>query len=405
MLFRSVVRMWNRRTEEPHWVSIDAIPRVRADETKPCQIHVITRDITAQVEAEARLRASEERGHLLIEHGMELIVVMDSAATVRFVRPSVERVFGYPPDLLMGTNAMECVHPDDRPLVQGSLMTMLQSPGATDTLHVRVHHRDGGWRSVETVAANCLHVKGLHGIVANVRDISESVQYEEQLRRLAARVESAHEEERTRISREIHDEFGQMLSVLKLDLEGLTFQHRPRGAEARRKCDKRVAAMVRVIDLSASTVRRIAAALRPAVFEDLGLAAALQWQIQEFQARTGIRCRCRGLRQDAGLDAEPSLAVFRIFQEILTNVVRHAKATTLEVAIAADPDWFTLRVSDNGKGFDLKLLPVSRSLGILGMRERAGFHGGTMEWSGRRSGGTTVTVRLPRGGNTAPVVT
>jgi signal transduction histidine kinase len=245
----------------------------------------------------------------------------------------------------------------------------------------------------------------LHGIVANVRDISESVQYEVQLRQFAARVESAREEERVRISREVHDEFGQMLSVLKLDLEGLTFQHRPRGAEARRKCDKRVAAMVRVIDLSASTVRRIAAALRPAVFEDLGLAAALQWQIQEFQARTGIRCRCRGLRQGAGLDAEPSLAVFRIFQEILTNVVRHAKATTLEVTVGADHDWFTLRVSDNGKGFDPKLLSASRALGLLGMRERAGVHGGTVEWSGRRSGGTTVTVRLPRGGNTAPVVT
>ena len=91
--------------------------------------------------------------------------------------------------------------------------------------------------------------------------------------------------------------------------------------------------MVRGIDLSMNTVRRIAAELRPAVFEDLGLAAALNWQLQEFESRTGIRCRRRGLRQDAGLASEPSLAVFRIFQEILTNVIRHANATILEVAV------------------------------------------------------------------------
>ena len=400
-----VLRIWNPLTDEPHWVSADAIPRVRAGETKPYQVHLVARDITAQVESEAHLRASEERWRLLIEHGLEVIAVMDATAIVRFISPSVERVFGYPPDLLMGTNAMKYVHPDDWPAVQGALKTMLHSlPRAAVTLHVRFRHRDGGWRTVESVATNCLHVEGLHGIVLNLRDISERVQYEEQLRtshdqlrRLAARIEAAREEERVRISREVHDEFGQMLSVLKLDLENLAFQHRPREAEARGKFEKRVAAMVRDIDLSANTVRRIAAALRPAVFQDLGLAAALQWQLQEFQARTGIRCRRRGLREDTRLTAEPSLAVFRIFQEILNNVVRHAKATTLEVAVVTDPDWFTLRVSDNGKGFDPKLLPASRSLGMLGIQERARMHGGTVEWSGRRSGGTTVTVRLPRG--------
>jgi signal transduction histidine kinase len=213
---------------------------------------------------------------------------------------------------------------------------------------------------------------------------------------LAARVESAREEERARISREVHDEFGQMLSALKLDFETLASRYRPREAQTRGEFDQRVAAIVRGIDLSMKTVRRIAAELRPAVFEDLGLAAALDWQLQEFESRTGIRCRRRGLSHSAGLAAEPSLAVFRIFQEILTNVVRHAHATILEVAAGTDGDWFTLRVSDNGKGLDPKLLSPPLSLGLLSMRERATLHGGTVEWSGRRNGGTTVTVRLPR---------
>ncbi len=395
----------NAQTGEPRWISTDVIPRFRAGEAKPCEVQVVNQDLTAQVEAAARLRAAEERSRLLIQHGMEVIGVIDAAATILYVSPSVERVFGYPPDLLIGTNAAEHLHPDDQQAVWESLQSILHSPPTVAApLHIRLRNRDGEWRSVESTATNCLHVEGLRGIVVNLRDITERQHYEEQLhishdqlRQLAARVESAREEERARLSREVHDEIGQMLSVLKLDLETLASQHRPRAAQARRAFDKRVAALVRGINLSMNTVRRIAAELRPAVFEDLGLAAALTWQLQEFESRTGIRCRRRGLSHTAGLAAEPSLAVFRIFQEILTNVIRHARATTLAVAVEPDPDWFTLRVSDNGKGFDPKLLSPSRSLGLLSMRERAGLHSGTVEWSGRRNGGTTVTVRLPRG--------
>jgi signal transduction histidine kinase len=189
-----------------------------------------------------------------------------------------------------------------------------------------------------------------------LKDLSEASCMRRQLRQLAARVESAREEERARISREVHDEFGQMLTALKFDFETLASQFRPRGAKARSEFDQRVAAIVREIDLSMNTVRRITAEMRPAVFENLGLAAALDWQLQEFESCTGIRCRRRGLARNAGLAVEPSLAVFRIFQEILTNVIRHANATNLEVTVETDPDWFTLRVSDNGKGFDPKLL-------------------------------------------------
>jgi PAS domain S-box-containing protein len=408
-----VLRIWNARTNEPQWISIDAIPRFRPGETKPCEVQVICHHLTAQVEAAARLRAREERSRLLIEHGMEVICVIDAAAAILYISPSAERVFGYPPDLLIGTNAMEYLHPDDRPAVQGSVHDILHSPPSVAvTLHIRLRHRDGEWRSVESTAANCLHVEELRGVVVHLRDITERECYQEQLRishdqlrQLAARVESAPEEERARISREVHDQFGQMLSLLKLDLETLASLHRPRETEARREFDQRVAALVRGIDLSMNIVRRIVAELRPTVFENLGLAAALNWQLQEFESRTGIRCRRRGLSHSAGLAAEPSLAVFRVFQEILTNVIRHANATTLAVAVETEGDWFTLRVSDNGKGFDPKLLSPSLSLGLLGMRERVGLHGGTIEWSGRRNGGTTVTVRLPRGVNGASAKT
>jgi PAS domain S-box-containing protein len=169
-----VLRIWNARTQEPHWVSIDAIPRFRAGETKPYEVQVICHDLTAQIEAAARLHASEERSRLLIEHGMEVIGVIDPAATILYVSPSVERVFGYPPNLLIGTNAMEYLHPDDWPAVQEFIHGILHAPSsAAVTLHIRLRHRDGEWRSVESAAANCLHVEALRGIVVNLRDITE----------------------------------------------------------------------------------------------------------------------------------------------------------------------------------------------------------------------------------------
>ena len=258
-------------------------PRFRPGETKPFEVQVVFHDLTPQVEAAARLRASEERGRLLIEHGMEVIGVIDAAANILYVSPSVERVFGYPPDLLIGTNALENLHPDDWQAVQELIHSILHSPpSVAAVLHVRLRNRDGEWRRVESTAANCLHVKGLRGIVVNLRDITEREHYEEQLRisqdqlrQLAARVESAREEERARISREVHDQFGQMLSALKLDFETLASRHRPRGAESRSEFDQRGAAIVREIDLSLNTVRRVVAEMRPAIFEDLGLAAAL----------------------------------------------------------------------------------------------------------------------------------
>ena len=144
-----------------------------------------------------------------------------------------------------------------------------------------------------------------------------------------------------------------------------------------------------------NTVRRIAAELRPSILNDLGLSADLKWQIQAFESRTGIPCRCHGLREGLRLGAEPSLAVFRIFQEIMTNVVRHAAANAVSIRVTAKGGRLTLRVADDGKGLDPKHPSDSRSLGLLGMRERALLLGGSVDFSARRGGGTVVTVQVP----------
>ena len=434
-LRRETVRIGKDGTRR--FVSLSVAP-VKGADGKPVAVAGIAHDITplklaeaARLDTEDRLQLAEEAAGLGIWDWS-----LPSGSITRSEQSC--RLWGLPTSqtTMSYVQWLSTVHPEDLDRVRAYHVDLLRGAGRGEA-EFRIIWPDGSVRWVVSkakmyanAAGEAARVSGVNLDVTPLREaeqarreseqrysdlfrtMSQSVSYldaegrisQEQLRQLAARVESAREEERVRISREVHDEFGQMLSLLKLDLETLASLHRPRRAGERGEFDKRVAALVRGIDLSMNTVRRIAAELRPAVFEDLGLAAALNWQLKEFESRTGIRCRRRGLSHSAGLAAEPSLAVFRIFQEILTNVIRHAHATTLAVAVRTDRDWFTLRVSDNGKGFDPKLLSPSLSLGLLSMRERAGLHGGTVEWSGCRNGGTTVTIRLPRAGNSAPAI-
>jgi signal transduction histidine kinase len=210
----------------------------------------------------------------------------------------------------------------------------------------------------------------------------------EELRALSLHMERVRESERTRIAREIHDELGQALTGLKMNLERVFAEngHTVLGADAAR--------MPLAIDDMVATVRRIASELRPPILDDLGLQAALEWQAQEFETRTGVKCRfrCQGTLDD--VHVERSIALFRIFQEILTNVARHAEATRVYVTIAVGRASVRLDVRDNGKG--LAELPFAHQrLGLLGMQERAAAFGGRVSVSGAPLKGTRVHVHIP----------
>jgi signal transduction histidine kinase len=255
---------------------------------------------------------------------------------------------------------------------------------------------------VEAAATNCLAVEGLRGIVANIRDVTERNGYEQQLRELAAHVETAREQERIRIARTVHDELGQMLSILKLDLERLPLKFRPEGVGMQKAFARRIASMRRQIEDSINTVRRISAELRPGILDHLGLSAALGWQVDEFVSHTGIPCRCHGLGEDLQLPPSHATAVFRIFQEILTNILRHAGASAVTVDLHRETGSFILEVGDDGKGMAPVHLSNRHSLGLLGMRERALLFGGEVRFSPRRGGGTLVTLRMPTAAATDP---
>ncbi len=218
----------------------------------------------------------------------------------------------------------------------------------------------------------------------------------QQLRALAARIEAVREEERTRLAREIHDVLAQDLTLLKLDLAWVDRRlAQPQGDISQAPLREKLGDMTRLADKAIQSVQRIATELRPAVLDSLGLAAAIEWQMNDFGARCAFRCETRLPDKPFELDRERSTALFRILQESLTNVARHAAATAVETSLQWQPDEIVLRVKDNGRGIPTGKLEDPRSVGLAGMRERALFLGGHCEISACSGEGTTVEVRLP----------
>lgn len=213
----------------------------------------------------------------------------------------------------------------------------------------------------------------------------------EQLRALTAYLQFVREEERTRIAREIHDELGQMVTNLKIELAWLS----ARLPKNRRLLQERAKQMLRQIDALAHTVRQIVTELRPGILDDFGLVAALEWQASEFQRRTGLRCTFVSDARTETWDNDVTTALFRIFQETLTNVLRHAQATRVDVHLWEDDGMLLLEVADNGRGITPEEITNTRSIGLLGMRERAALLGGEISFTGAPGRGTTVLIRLP----------
>ena len=216
-----------------------------------------------------------------------------------------------------------------------------------------------------------------------------------QLRNLAAHLQSAREAERTHLAREIHDELGQYLTGLKIDVASLEELIKQRNPETEQALLRKLQAMSQLLDTTVQSVRKIASELRPAVLDSLGLLAAIEWQAEEFQRRTGIRCECFLTAEEVQLDRHGATAVFRILQESLTNVMRHANATRVSITFEQEAGYYLMEIKDDGGGIQADDLDKSDSLGVLGMKERAHLFGGSVSIHGEPGKGTTVAVEIP----------
>jgi signal transduction histidine kinase len=221
--------------------------------------------------------------------------------------------------------------------------------------------------------------------------VGELKETSKQLHDLAANLESVREEERTQIARELHDQLGQALTAMKFDLAWLTDQLKQKDPLLAQKTKT----VTEQMDTTIKTVRRIATELRPGMLDDLGLAASIEWQARDFGKRAGIMCAVSVPYEDLHLTRSQSVALFRIFQEALTNVARHASAQHVKVRLTSTPEAVTLQVHDDGRGIQTQEIAGLHSLGLLGMKERATRLGGNFTIRGAPGSGTVVTVTIP----------
>jgi signal transduction histidine kinase len=224
---------------------------------------------------------------------------------------------------------------------------------------------------------------------AALRGSEKIAMQREQFQALAERLRRAREEERTRVARDLHDQIGQILTAMKLDLTWVG-RHLPNGEDDLRE---RLNGTIGLINDGVRSVRKICSGLRPGVLDDLGLGAAIEWQANEFALRTGIECMVQVPAIDKKLAEDQATEFFRIFQECLTNVMRHAEARSVSVVLREEDGDLVLMVADDGKGFDES--EVSASLGFLGMKERAQVCGGSLDIASAPGSGTTVALRVP----------
>jgi len=228
---------------------------------------------------------------------------------------------------------------------------------------------------------------------------AEAKKSREQLRALAGRLEASREQERIRVSRDIHDGLGEMLTAIEMGLAWMRalLSHKYAAGD-REKLLERINALCGLTGGTADRVRKLCTRLRPAVLDDLGLVPAIEWQTHEFQTRTNIRCETKFEDKELTASPDQATAIFRILQEILTNVARHAHASKVRVLLKRGRANVILEVRDNGKGIRPEQLAGSKSFGLLGMRERAALLGGNVEIRGQPGKGTTATVTIPVAG-------
>jgi len=233
------------------------------------------------------------------------------------------------------------------------------------------------------------HREHLEELVAErTRELEHSRQ---QLRDLTVHLQTVREEERVRIARDVHDELGQVLTALNMDVHWL----QERIAEDQVDMKRKVLSILPFIASAIESVQRITSELRPAMLDELGLEPAIQWYLEEFQVRTGIECEFTMVSDDMQIGSDRATAVFRILQEALTNVVRHAVASRVSVDIKGGDDHLDVQITDNGRGISPSAICADNAFGLLGMKERALAFGGSIDIAGHPDGGTTVSLYLP----------
>jgi signal transduction histidine kinase len=385
----SMDKRFIRKDGQVVWTSI-SVGCVRKPDGRVDYIIGLMEDISERKRAEEALRTERQRLHNVLETMPIMVCLLTPDYHVAFANRAFRDKFGES----HGRHCYEYCFGKKEPCDFCEAYRVLKTGKPH---HWQVTTPDGA-SVIDAYDFPFTDVDGLPIILEMDIDITERKRSEEELKRLleqlhalSAHLQSIREEERTLIAREIHDELGQALTIVKMDLSWLVKRLRK---DQKSLIDKNQS-MLKLIDSTIQTVRKISTDLRPGILDDLGLVAAIEWQAQDFENRSGISCDFISSLEEIDLDRDRSTAVFRILQEILTNVTRHAKATHVGISLVEEANHLVLTVGDNGLGIRERDISNPRSLGLLGMRERALMFSGELKISGVHRKGTTVTVTIP----------
>lgn len=383
-------------------------PDVRRVEAALTALHTFTARVIVVLATEfirhknEAVRESVAHAGAVLEAATDAVLILDDDAQIVDLNSAGVRMFGFERDRAIGMNLADLFSPDavlgDCPLAEVRRAGAAACLSILDRrIDVDVLRSDGRAVPVQLVLSRTSPAAGAT-LTAFVRDVSAEKQVhdalaasEERLRALAARLQVAIEEERTRIAREVHDELGQLLAALGHDIGWLVGQQ----TGAAPLVTERLAAMAASVNALVDITRRIAAGLRPGILDDVGIGAALEWHAREFERRSGIALEMSLPDEELELMRDHATALFRIFQELLTNVSRHAQASQVRVELDRRGDEIALQVADDGRGIRRDEGAGSGALGLVGIRERAHLLGGRVDIDAPDSGGTVVTVRLP----------
>lgn len=389
---------WQRQDGEYRWLRDQAM-LIRQSDGTPQELIGLWADVTAQRQANELIRRQAD----IINQIQESVITVDLNGYVTSWNHGAERLLGYTAQEALGKHISFVYPEEDREFLEKHVLAPVRANG-THQIEIRRRTKSGALRFAQ-LSLTLLRNEGGSpmSIVGYSMDITDRKRGEEalltsrnQLAALAVRLETVREEERGRIALEVHDVLGQALTGLKLDISWVYKQL----AESQSSFEPsavlaRLAMSLKLIDATIQSVREIATTLRPSVLDQLGLEAAIEWQAQEFHHRTGIGCTTSISPDHIHVDAEQSTALFRILQEVLTNVVRHAHATEVDIRLEETREHVVMQIRDNGKGITTVAQSGPQAFGLLGMRLRAQQQGGMFDIQGTSGRGTTVTVKIP----------
>ncbi|HWJ27945.1 MAG TPA: PAS domain S-box protein [Flavisolibacter sp.] len=360
-------------------------------------------NISDRKRAEDELAAAYLRLSNHVENTPLAVIEWDEGLFIRRWSKRAEEIFGWDAAeaLRKNMNATEfaIIYEEDRPEVEHAFNQLITGVADRNVMQIRNYTNEGDiifceWYN-SVLRDNQHNVVTILSLIHNVTERKRAEQtlnqsYEE-IRLLTKNLQDIRESEQTRIAREIHDELGQQLTVLKMDVSWLNKKLEKQDDAIR----QRIRDLLDILDGTVKSVRRICAELRPSLLDDLGLVAALEWHLEEFEKRSGIRTELRADEYDWPLSNDIKIGLFRIFQESLTNIARHAGATHIAIEIKIANQVLVMRIEDNGKGFDREEIRKKKTLGLVGIEERSAMIGGQCIITSKIGEGTVVEIKIP----------